>query len=222
MQKDELTLFDMTLRIYHPPVLLDNHKYIAMVESLCDIYPTQRIETGAFEFSLSPGQAARVTPSMTSVSDMFEEDFRTTTRRVFHVLGRVLDVMEIERIETFDNTVSARTKPPWEPTAGFEDFTADKFIEKFFLKPLDFAALKAGENKPSPGVNWIFDMGTKGVSLKLEPFVDDRDYILLELAVQHPPGNISLGDIRAEVEQDLNYLTGEVVTFLRNAAELGK
>lgn len=218
MQDAQFQLFDMGLRIYHPPVLLDTRKYITLVEQLCDVYPTQRRETDAFEFSLSGSQSARITPQMTSVSDLFEGDAKGTTRRVFHVLGRLLEVMEVERIEAFDHVVSGRFKVMGEwMSSSFDDYPADMFIEKSFLKDVDFRPLATEGQKPSPGVNWIFDIGQKSLSLKVEPHADDREYLFIELSVQHPQSNISLGDIRAEVEQDLRYLRENVVPFLTHA-----
>jgi len=218
MQEAPLQLFDMGLRIYHPPVLLDTRKYITLVEQLCDVYPTQRREADAFEFSMSSSQTARITPQMTSVGELFDGDPRGTTRRVFQVIGRLLEVLEVERIEAFDFVVSGRLKAQGEwMTSSYDDYPADIFIEKCFLKDVDFSLLATEGQKPSPGVNWIFDVGQKSVSLKVEPHADDREYVFVELSVQHPQSNISLGDIRAEVEQDLRYLRENVVPFLTHA-----
>lgn len=214
---------EIGLRAYYPPVLLDNRRYIALVEALCEVYPAQRRETDTFEFTLSAAQALKVTPQMVSVNEIFQEDFRTTTRHVFHVLGRTLDILQAERIESFDHAVTARFAPPGARARGaFDEYAGDVYVEKSFLQAVDFKALQDGGPKPMPGVNWIFEMGEKNVSLKIEPFGEDRNFVFVELSIQHPQGNFSLGDLRASVEGDMRYLLQEVVRFLGQNVRPGR
>jgi len=220
MRKIDFTLYDMGLRLYHPPVLMDNRKYVALVEELCDIYPTQKRESDAFEFTLSPSQSVKVSPAQISIGDLFGEDPGGTIKRIFHVLGRVLDTMDVEKVEAFDHMVSARLRPTGEAVKGtFEDYPAHLYLEKSFLKEVDFKPLSVEGDKPHPSVSWVFDRGDDVVNLKLEPFPEDRDLVFVELSFQHPDSNISLGDIRAGVEDDLKYLRTQVLDFLGHAFE---
>ncbi|MHC5036076.1 MAG: hypothetical protein ACYTHM_02065 [Planctomycetota bacterium] len=222
MQGVDVQLHDMGLRLYHPPLLLDPKKYVRLVESLCEFFPTQRREADAFEFSVSPAQTLRIAPQMTSMTDLFTEGVRQTTRHIFHVLGRVLDIMDVERIEAFDHMVSGRFQPPEEGNAaGYDEYPADLFVGKAFLKELDFAALLTGPEKPQPGVSWVYDLEDRSIHLRIESFPDDRKYVFIELSVQHPESNISLGDVRAAVEKDLTYLRENVVRFLQHTMERG-
>ena len=223
MAESNLDLYDMGLRIYHPPILMDNRKYLALVKPLCEIYPTQRRETDAYEFSLSSSQSVTVSPQMISVAELFEEDVRTSQRRVFHVLGKIMEIMEIERIETFDHLLSGRLEPPGaEALPRFDEHPADRFIETSFLKAVDFAPLGAEGPKPLPSVSWVYDRGERVVSLKVEPYPDDRRDVFVEISIQHPQSNISLGDTRAAMEEDLRYLREDVVRFLVNSLKPGK
>jgi hypothetical protein len=197
---------------------MDNRKYLALVELLCELYPTQRRETDAYEFSLSPSQSVKVSPQMITVAELFEEEVRSSQRRVFHVLGKIMEIMEIERIETFDHLLSGRMKPTdAEAPPRFDEHPADRFIETTFLKTADLTPLGAEGAKPLPSVSWIYDRGERVVSLRVEPFQDDRRDVFVELSVQHPPSNISLGDIRAAMEEDLRYLREDVLRFLARA-----
>jgi hypothetical protein len=215
MTGPRLDLYDMGLRIYHPPVLMDNRKYLALVESLCELYPAQRRESDAYEFSLSASQSVKITPQMITVAELFDQDVRTSQKRVFHVLGKIMETMEIERIETFDHLLSGRMEPPAsDGPPSFEGHPADRFIETSFLKAVDFAPLGAEGPRPLPCVSWVYDRGERVLSLKVEPFQDDRRHVFVELSVQHPQSNISLGDIRAAMEEDLRHLRDDVVRFL--------
>ncbi|GEM_PF-3247268 len=219
----QIELHDTALRLYHPPVLMENRKYVALVEKLCEIYPAQRREADAFEFSLSPAQTAKITPQMTSVADLFENDVKIATRRVFRILATVLEVMDAERIETFDHILSCRVKPGGEGSRkSYDEFTADRFIEEAFFKKIDFSPLAPEGTKPASGASWFYEIGEKSLSIKIEPYPEDRETVFAELFVQHPPGNISLGDVRAAVEDDLRYLHEDVVRFLQNAFDSRK
>jgi hypothetical protein len=169
-----------------------------------------------FSFSLTRQKVATVTPTMCSVSEVFDDEIDNIKSRLFKTINNIVVSCQLINIDYFDLVTSVIYLPKINESSY--SFEKTDNIGSSFLKRMDFQSL--GAQELTTGIHFFFKRDRRSYTLKIEPFSGHPGEIFIDLIVYFPQESVSIAEIKMLIESELNYLQNDIFRFISSQIEV--
>lgn len=213
---------DIILTLFHASVRFDRDVFEKLVGRLYDFYDSQERQSGQYKFTSSAtGATCVVGANQTRMTEYFQDESREAViDRVQNAVSAMAGPLGVTRFKAYDVQVSALVLQKDIGNQGKINYlSSEEYITGTFLQELDYAPL--GGVSTGVGLRFLYQREKDAYDLRIEPFFKDKKYLFLDLAVQYSRAVEDVSEVRKLLDQDLTYISQNVIDFVRHRNDNG-